>query len=99
MSFVYSIILLSTSSGFMILGNALAWLFFDFYNEKLHPFQQILDTSDGIRMEKLSIWNDFITVKQRYLNVLHGMTRIDEHPRQINLGKHMYQAILRYLKD
>ena len=45
-------------------------------------------------MEKLSIWNDFTTIKQRYLNVLHGMTRIDEHPRQINQGKHIYQAII-----
>ena len=52
-----------------------------------------------IKMEKLSIWNDFTTIKQRYLNVLHGMTRIDEHPRQINQGKHMNQAILRGLKD
>ena len=52
-----------------------------------------------IKMKELSIWNDFTTIKQRYLNVLHGMTRIDEHPRQINQGKHMNQAILRYLKD
>ena len=51
-----------------------------------------------IKMEKLSIWNDFTNIKQRYFNVLHGMTRIDEHPRQINQGKHMYQAIQRYLK-
>ena len=49
-------------------------------------------------MEKLSIWNDFTTIKQRYLNVLHGMTRIDEHPRQINQGKHMNQAILKRLE-
>ena len=50
-------------------------------------------------MKELSIWNDFTTIKQRYLNVLHGMTRIDEHPRQINQGKHIvYQAILKYLK-
>ena len=47
LSFVYSIILLSTSLGFMVLGNAFAWLFFNFYNEKFHPFQQILDTSNG----------------------------------------------------
>ena len=47
LSYVYTIILLSTSLGFMVLGNALAWLFFNFYNEKFHPFQQILDTSNG----------------------------------------------------
>ena len=46
-SYVYTIILLCTSLGFMVLGNALAWLFFNFYNEKFHPFQQILDTSNG----------------------------------------------------
>ena len=50
-------------------------------------------------MEKLSIWKDFTTIKERYINVLHGMTRIDEHPRQLNQGKHMNQAILTYLKN
>ena len=43
-------------------------------------------------MEQLSIWNDFTTIKQRYLNLLHGMTRIDEHPRQSFQGKHLNQA-------
>ena len=47
LSFVYSIILLSTSLGFMVLGNFLAWIFFNFYNEKFHPFKEILDTSHG----------------------------------------------------
>ena len=41
-------------------------------------------------MEKLSILNDFTTIKQRYLNLLHGMTRIDEHPRQSHQGKHKH---------
>ena len=47
-----------------------------------------------IKMEKLSIWNDFTTIKQRYLNVLHGMTRIDEHPRRLHNGRNMHQIIL-----
>ena len=47
LSYVYGIILLSGSLGFMVLGNALAWLFFNFYNQKFHPFQPILDTSNG----------------------------------------------------
>ena len=47
LSYVYTIILLSTSIGFIVLGNTLAWMFFNFYNEKFHPFQQILDTSNG----------------------------------------------------
>ena len=47
LSYVYAIILLSASMGFMVLGNALAWLFFNLYNQKFHPFQPILDTSNG----------------------------------------------------
>ena len=47
LSYVYTIILLSTSLGFMVLGNALAWIFFNFYNEKFHPLNEILDTSNG----------------------------------------------------
>ena len=48
LSYVYGIILLSGSLVFMVLSNALAWLFFNLYNEKFHPFQQILDTSNGM---------------------------------------------------
>ena len=47
LSYIYGIILLSGSLGFMVFGNTLAWLFFKLYNEKFHPFQQILDTSNG----------------------------------------------------
>ena len=47
LSYVYAIILLSGSLGFIVLSNALAWVFFNLYNEKFHPFQQILDTSNG----------------------------------------------------
>ena len=38
-------------------------------------------------MEQLSTWNDITTIKQRYLNLLHGMTRVDQHPRQLHNGK------------
>ena len=54
LSHVYAIILLSTSLGFMVFANALAWLFFNFYNEKFHPFQQILDTSNG-KMKRYTV--------------------------------------------
>ena len=50
-------------------------------------------------MEKLSIWNDITTIKQRYLNLLHGMTRIDQHPRQIHKGKNIQEIISTYIKD
>ena len=46
-SYICAIILLSTSLGVMVLCNALAWLFFNLYNEKFHPFKEILDTSNG----------------------------------------------------
>ena len=42
-----------------------------------------------IQMEQLSIWNDITTIKQRYLNLLHGMTRIDQHPRRLHNGKYI----------
>ena len=41
-------------------------------------------------MEQLSIWNDITTIKQRYLNLLHGMTRIDQNPRRLHKGKNIY---------
>ena len=47
-------------------------------------------------MEQLSIWNDITTIKQRYLNLLHGMTRIDQHPRQLHKGKDINE-ILKYI--
>ena len=40
-------------------------------------------------MEQLSIWNDFTTSKQRYLNLMHGLTRIDQHPRRLHKGKNL----------
>ena len=40
-------------------------------------------------MEQLSIWNDITTITQRYLNVQHMMTRIDEHPRRLNQGRNI----------
>ena len=40
-------------------------------------------------MEQLSIWNDITTIKQRYLNLLHGMTRVDQHPRRFHSGKNI----------
>ena len=46
-------------------------------------------------MEQLSIWNDITTIKQRYLNLLHGMTRVDQHPRRLHSGK----LYLQYTKD
>ena len=51
-------------------------------------------------MEQLSIWNDITTIKQRYLNLLHGMTRVDQHPRILHKGKniYLYQIILPYIK-
>ena len=79
LSFVYSIILLSASFGFMVLGNALSWLFFNFYNEKFHPFQQILDTSNGEIMQYTQsvlqatiIRNDFET--SQYLRKIKQLT-------------------------
>ena len=45
-------------------------------------------------MEQLSIWNDITTITQRYLNVFHGMTRIDDHPRRLHDGKNINQIIL-----
>ena len=47
-------------------------------------------------MENLSIWNDVTTIKQRYLNVLHGMTRIDDHPRRLDNGRNMNLIKLTY---
>ena len=39
-------------------------------------------------MEELSIWNNIITLKQRYLNMMHGITRLDNQPRRTyNQGK------------
>ena len=49
-------------------------------------------------MKQLSIWNDITTIKQRYLNVLHEMTRIDEHPRRSYQGRNTYKSFT-YLKD
>ena len=49
-------------------------------------------------MEQLSIWNDITTIKQRYLNLLHGMTRIDEHPRRLDIGNtNMNQIVLTFV--
>ena len=50
-------------------------------------------------MEKLSIWNDITTIKQRYLNLLHGMTRIDQHPRRFHKGKNRNEIISTYIKE
>ena len=49
-------------------------------------------------MKQLSIWNDITTIKQRYFNVLHEMTRIDEHPRRSYQGRNTYKSFT-YLKD
>ena len=50
-------------------------------------------------MEQLSIWNDITTIKQRYLNLLHGMTRVDQHPRRLHSGKNINEIISTYTKD
>ena len=50
-------------------------------------------------MEQLSIWNDITTIKQRYLNLLHGMTRVDQHPRRLYSGKNINEIISTYTKD
>ena len=50
-------------------------------------------------MEQLSIWNDITTIKQRYLNLLHGMTRIDQHPRRLHRGKYMNRIISTNIKE
>ena len=50
-------------------------------------------------MAQLSIWTDITTITQRYLNLLHGMTRIDQHPRQLHKGKNIHEIISTYIKD
>ena len=49
-----------------------------------------------IQMEQLSIWNDITTIKQRYLNLLHGMTRVDQHPRRLHSGKNINEVTYIY---
>ena len=51
-----------------------------------------------IQMEQLSIWNDITTIKQRYLNLLHGMTRVDQHPRRLHSGKNTNEIIFTIYK-
>ena len=50
-------------------------------------------------MEQLSIWNDITTIKQRYLNLLHGMTRVDQHPRRLHKGKNINKIMSTYIRS
>ena len=49
-------------------------------------------------MEQLSIWNDFTTIRQRYLNLMHGLTRINQHPRRLHKGKNILVTYI-YIED
>ena len=71
----------------MVLGTILQWLFFSFYNEKYHPFKDILvDKPDIEVVEKNSFCIDIINWKNMCFNFIHGMTGRDDHPRTSNEG-------------